>query len=719
MEEEALAVLSKDLEKSSKTIFYLGNFHIGREPREDDIFDLEWQTTMDASIEAWNQGEYKAAEDGFLSAIRMMKSSPPGGMRAAESQLIMAGLYHEQGRVSEARSLYERSMAIRERILGSEDPYLAFPLNSLGNLCLEQELNDEAESFYRRVLEIRETVLGPGHPDVAISLNNLARVCQIQQKFVEAEQYFKRALAIFEKSPEPETTLAIGFDNLAALYAQQEMFEEAEELYKRAMAIFEEGGELENPGLLANLDIQTAFHEIHGRLNEAESHCKRALNIREKYLGSEHPYLAGNIHYLGKLLTAGEKYSEAESCCRRELEIREKAHGPDDFEVTACLDNLGMICTQQSKYNEAEPFLRKSLSIRERTVGAGHPDNVYTMERLAEIFEALGRLDDARAYTERAQTLRVKLEKAEKEPPPEIFDEPEDAGKLPQDLSPPLKQGINDEWVTGLEGRERSFVPPEIRLRMMIQRASMFSAKMPPKKSMFPSKKYLLWLFILLFGVGVILVANRIWWQPTISEVKIKEAKELEGDSIRFLKKNRTVAATTLLLDALAILEKEVGDNHPRLVGTVYTLASVRRAQRNFPEAEGVYQRILTIQEKAFGKDHLSVAKTLYEMVPVYILQRKYAEAVALLKRAQAVFEKNLGPAHIRIVQVLNRLAFVYQAGGKWTEAAAVKEKAQIMRKRLGGGGESRRESLYPHGQTLIRYNQVIRELSDKGRHWT
>jgi|TARA_Y100000294_G_C8542361_1_gene331720 hypothetical protein len=97
MEEEALAVLSKDLEKSSKTIFYLGNFHIGREPREDDIFDLEWQTTMDASIEAWNQGDYKAAEDGFLSAIRMVKSSPPGGDASSREPIHYGWLISRAG----------------------------------------------------------------------------------------------------------------------------------------------------------------------------------------------------------------------------------------------------------------------------------------------------------------------------------------------------------------------------------------------------------------------------------------------------------------------------------------------------------------------------------------------------------------------------------------------------------------------------------------------
>ncbi|CAN0512516.1 unnamed protein product, partial [Laminaria digitata] len=73
-----------------------------------------------------------------------------------------------QGKYAEANPLYERSQAIREKILGPEHPEVAQSLNNrVGK-------HEEAGPLYERSLAIREKVLGPDHPDVAQSLNNLA-----------------------------------------------------------------------------------------------------------------------------------------------------------------------------------------------------------------------------------------------------------------------------------------------------------------------------------------------------------------------------------------------------------------------------------------------------------------------------------------------------------------------------------------------------------------
>jgi hypothetical protein len=47
-------------------------------------------------------------------------------------------------------------------------------LNNLAVLLNETNRNAEAEPLYRRALTISEKSLGPDHPDVAYRLNNLA-----------------------------------------------------------------------------------------------------------------------------------------------------------------------------------------------------------------------------------------------------------------------------------------------------------------------------------------------------------------------------------------------------------------------------------------------------------------------------------------------------------------------------------------------------------------
>jgi tetratricopeptide (TPR) repeat protein len=108
-----------------------------------------------------------------------------------------------------ARPLYERALAIREKVLGPEHPStisslvnLAAVLNSQGDFTGARPLNE-------RALAIRETALGSEHPDTASSLNGLARLLKDQGDLARARALFARALfaralAIREKALGPE-----------------------------------------------------------------------------------------------------------------------------------------------------------------------------------------------------------------------------------------------------------------------------------------------------------------------------------------------------------------------------------------------------------------------------------------------------------------------------------------------------------------------------------
>jgi tetratricopeptide (TPR) repeat protein len=69
----------------------------------------------------------------------------------------------------------------------------------------------QAEPLYQRALAIREKMLGPDHPHTAQSLNNLALLYHSQGKYEQAEPLYQRALAIDEKAlgAEHPTTVTI------------------------------------------------------------------------------------------------------------------------------------------------------------------------------------------------------------------------------------------------------------------------------------------------------------------------------------------------------------------------------------------------------------------------------------------------------------------------------------------------------------------------------
>lgn len=67
----------------------------------------------------------------------------------------LALLYHAQGKYDEAEPLYQRSLAIWEKVLGPEHPAVAQSLDNYASLLREIGRTKEAEVLEERVREIR------------------------------------------------------------------------------------------------------------------------------------------------------------------------------------------------------------------------------------------------------------------------------------------------------------------------------------------------------------------------------------------------------------------------------------------------------------------------------------------------------------------------------------------------------------------------------------
>ncbi|MGK5441116.1 tetratricopeptide repeat protein, partial [Micromonospora sp. URMC 105] len=86
----------------------------------------------------------------------------------------LAGAYQRVGRSDEAIGLYQRTLADRERVLGSDHPDTLISRNNLAAAYQRVGRLDEAIGLHQRTLADCERVLGSDHPDTLISRNNLA-----------------------------------------------------------------------------------------------------------------------------------------------------------------------------------------------------------------------------------------------------------------------------------------------------------------------------------------------------------------------------------------------------------------------------------------------------------------------------------------------------------------------------------------------------------------
>jgi tetratricopeptide (TPR) repeat protein len=141
-----------------------------------------------------------------------------------------------------------------------------------------------------RTLAIRENVLGPEHPSTATSVEQLALCLETQGDYAAARALYERALVLCEKQLGPEhlVTAAILSHLGIALNAQGD-YAAARALYERSLAICEKQFGPEH------LDTATCLNNLSGILlaqgdyAAARPCIERALAIRMKQLGPEHP----------------------------------------------------------------------------------------------------------------------------------------------------------------------------------------------------------------------------------------------------------------------------------------------------------------------------------------------------------------------------------------------------------------------------------------------
>jgi tetratricopeptide (TPR) repeat protein len=258
-------------------------------------------------------GRYKEAEPLFERALAIDEK-----MQGAEHPVTgirlnnLAELYREQGKYEEALPLYERALVISEKMQGAEHPNTGTSLNNLASLYQAQGGYEEALPLYERALVISEKMQGAEHPNTGTRLNNLAELYRAQGRYSDAEPLYERALAISEKmqgAEHPET--GVSLNNLAELYREQGRYAEALPLYERALAISEKTMGLEHPSTAITLHSLAYLYYQQGHDEEAEMLYRRALAIYEKTLPENHPWIANLLGHYASLLQQMQRPEEA------------------------------------------------------------------------------------------------------------------------------------------------------------------------------------------------------------------------------------------------------------------------------------------------------------------------------------------------------------------------------------------------------------------------
>lgn len=159
-----------------------------------------------------------------------------GALSGAHARL--AESYYDQGNYSEALSLYEKILAVREQELGESDNELVADLaNVVRVLCVQNRL-DNAESYVRRMIGILEMSQPEDVQKLAETLNTLSQIYFQQKKFEQCQPVLDRAVRLKQQVlGEDHVDMADYYRDYARLLRNLNRPEEAEQFYSRAKLI--------------------------------------------------------------------------------------------------------------------------------------------------------------------------------------------------------------------------------------------------------------------------------------------------------------------------------------------------------------------------------------------------------------------------------------------------------------------------------------------------
>jgi serine/threonine protein kinase/tetratricopeptide (TPR) repeat protein len=323
---------------------------------------------------------------------RMFRVSDPGEAR---------------GNSITAREVLDKASKEIDTGLAQDPEMQAQMMHVMGDVYDNLGLYSRAMSLEQRTVEIRKRVLGPDNPDTLKSQANLAVLFARSGHYPEAEKLARETLETSRRVLGPDNPLTLGLTtNLAILLDREGRFPESEQLAREALDMSRRVLGPEHPNTLKAMMTLANVMESQGHHADAEKLSRETLDIRRRVLGPDHPDTLSAMNNLASVLNAEDHYADAENLYRETLDIQRRVLGPEHPVTLGSMSNLANALANEGQYAEAEKLCRQSLEIRRRVLGPEHPNTVESMNNLTDVLIHEGQYDEAEKLGQEAFEIR-------------------------------------------------------------------------------------------------------------------------------------------------------------------------------------------------------------------------------------------------------------------------------------------------------------------------
>jgi tetratricopeptide (TPR) repeat protein len=317
---------------------------------------------------------------------------------------------------------------------------------------------------------------------------------------------------------------------------------------------------------------QGKYDEAAGLLGAAEREA-RTFPADDPRLAAVSDRLAWVDFARGKVASAESRATEA--LAWREAH-REAGRGPLD--VAQSLNTLACLLDAQGRLDEAEPLYKRALEIEEKVRGPVHPSIAALLDNLATLHHAQDHFPQAEAYYRRALAMR-------------------EAIKNERDLAPT----VYNLAVLYFDQRDYPAAEP------LFQRSLALREKVLGRD------------------------------HPEV-------AASLSGLATLYIKLDQAPKAEPLCRRALAILEAAHGGDHPEVARCLSKLAAIYSARGEFARAEPLCRRALAIREKDPAAADHALVETLEDYAALLRNLNRPDEAARHDARAREIRRQQVAP---------------------------------------------------------------------------
>jgi tetratricopeptide (TPR) repeat protein len=335
-------------------------------------------------------GQYRESERFAQKALALPHPGRDGDLQAASVLLQLGRDEQRLGHMDQARSLLQKALAIRLRILGENHLDVAQAYNYLGFVEGVTEHYKAAITAHQTALAIQQKIGGTFHPDVARSLRGIALVEDRKGNIEGAFELFRKSEEVFEKNYGPNHPFtAEALQDVAVSLKSLKRYDESRKLLERSLFIVKSIYGPDHP------QVSYTEHSLgnnlvaQGNLTGALPLLQDAYRIRMATMGADNPRTADVAESLGMLRVSLGDIQEGTALLEQALRNHLRAYGPNHSSTLETQGNLARSLIRSKRYEEAIRHLR--------AVVFGNPPPQFRIDLRDPLFDAMRRMPSFRA----------------------------------------------------------------------------------------------------------------------------------------------------------------------------------------------------------------------------------------------------------------------------------------------------------------------------------